>query len=86
MITVNRQAIVTALSSIAHGGENMGTVSLFRREKILLLDGSVDSLPIVSGNGIRGVLRDAGMAHMVDTLGFSGGLSLPAFDFLFSGG
>ena len=29
-------AELTALSSIAHGGEQLGTISLLRREKVLL--------------------------------------------------
>jgi hypothetical protein len=57
-------------------------------------DGSVEDVPIVSGNALRGILRDRGMLHMLRQLGYgvqeeSGevyGLSPAAFYFLFSGG
>jgi len=55
---------VTALSSISHIGENRGITSLLRREKIVAGDGTVEEVPIFSGNGIRGMLRDRGMLHM----------------------
>jgi CRISPR type IV-associated protein Csf2 len=58
------------------------------------LNGSVEEVPIISGNSIRGILRDRGMLHMLSALGYGvnrdtgevQGLSLPAFYFLFSGG
>jgi CRISPR type IV-associated protein Csf2 len=61
---------------------------------VVQLDGSVEEIPIISGNAIRGILRDRGMLHMLKTLGYGvnletgevAGLSLPAFYFLFSGG
>lgn len=89
------EAKVTALSSISHnGGQSYGINSKLRREKFVLTDGSVEEIPVISGNGIRGLLRDRGMLHMCRALGIgvdddSGkvdGLSLPAFYFLFSGG
>lgn len=88
------EGLVTALSSISHnGGEQNSTISQLRREKIVQPDGTVEDIPVISGNAIRGVLRDVGMAHMLRMLGYGiqeneGGkkLSLPAFYFLFSGG
>jgi hypothetical protein len=85
---------VTALSSISHIGENRGITSLLRREKIVAGDGTVEEVPIFSGNGIRGMLRDRGMLHMCRSIGYGEpdengvpcGLSLAAFYFLFSGG
>jgi len=93
--TIEFSGIVTALSSIFHGGgQSFGINSTLRREKFVQPDGSVEEVPVISGNGIRGLLRDLGMAHMCRALGYGetgkdgrpNGLSLPAFYFLFSGG
>jgi len=86
--------VVTALTSISHIGETMGINAKLRREKIVQPDGSVEEVPIISGNSLRGILRDRGMLHMLRVLGYGvneetgevRGLSLPAFYFLFSGG
>jgi CRISPR type IV-associated protein Csf2 len=88
---------VTALSSISHigpdgGGQN--NTSYLRREKVVQPDGTVEMVPVISGNGMRGLLRDRGMWHMCGALGYGVnpetgevlGLGLPAFHFLFSGG
>jgi len=48
---------ITALTSIAHGGESLGTVRYLRRERFLLPDGTVEEVPVISGNMIRGTLR-----------------------------
>jgi len=93
--TVEYSGIVTALSSIFHGGgANFGVNTKLRREKFIQVDGSVEEVPVISGNSIRGLLRDRGMLHMCRALGYGvssetgevTGLSLPAFYFLFSGG
>jgi CRISPR type IV-associated protein Csf2 len=85
---------MTALTSISHIGETHGITSLLRREKVVQPDGTSEEVPIISGNSIRGILRDRGMLHMLRTLGYGAneqtgavtGLSLAAFYFLFSGG
>jgi len=85
---------VLALTSISHIGETHGINSMLRREKIIQRDGSVEEVPVISGNAMRGILRDRGMLHMLKALGYGvneetgeiRGLSLPAFYFLFSGG
>lgn len=95
MRSLTFEGTVTALSSITHnGGESFGISSKFRREKIVQPDGSVEEVPLVSGNSLRGVLRDRGMYDMCGRLGYGVredtgevvGLSLAAFYFLFSGG
>jgi len=94
MRTLVFEGIVTALTSISHIGTSHGIHSKLRREKVVQLDGTVEEVPIISGNSIRGILRDRGMLHMLRTLGYGvddetgeiRGLSLPAFHFLFSGG
>lgn len=92
------QGVVTALTSISHIGETRGITSLLRREKVINSAGDgFEEVPIISGNSVRGRLRDLGMAHMCRALGYGvrenekgeievSGLSLPAFYFLFSGG
>jgi hypothetical protein len=87
------EGVMTALTSISHIGESYGINARLRREKIVQPDGAVEEVPIISGNAIRGILRDRGMVHMLRTLGYgieedgqSRGLSLEAFYFLLSGG
>lgn len=92
-VTYELSGAITALSSIIHsGGESLGNTTKLRREKFVQPDGSVEEVPVLSGNGIRGRLRDLGMAHFCRALGYGvrddggEGLTLPAFYFLFSGG
>lgn len=95
MSTYIMEGHVTALSSISHnGGERNGTITQLRREKFVQPNGRVVKVPVVSGNSIRGTLRDRGMFQMLQQLGYGvdidtgevKGLPLPAFYFLFSGG
>jgi len=95
MQTIIWEGTMTALSSISHnGGQSFGINSKLRREKFVQMDGSVEEIPVISGNGLRGLLRDRGMLHMCRALGYGvndetgevRGLSLAAFYFLFSGG
>lgn len=88
------EGVMTALTSVSHIGDSHGINAMLRREKIVQLDGSVEEVPVISGNAIRGILRDRGMLHMLRALGYGvneetgevSGLSLAAFYFLFSGG
>lgn len=94
MRTLIFEGTVTALTSVSHIGETRGINSMLRREKIAMPDATVEEIPIISGNSLRGLLRDRGMLHMCRALGYGvneatgevKGLSLPAFYFLFSGG
>lgn len=78
-------AEITALSSISHIGDSFGNSAKLRREKVVQPNGSVEQVPMISGNAIRGMLRDMGMKYMLELLG-EPPLSMPAFYFLFSGG
>jgi len=88
------EGTLTALTSISHIGDTHGINAKLRREKVVQTDGSVEEIPVISGNALRGILRDRGMFHMLKVLGYGiddqtgavQGLSLPAFYFLFSGG
>lgn len=53
------EGTATAVSSLSHGGETLGTVNYLRREAFLTPQGRRD-IPVVSGNAVRGVLRDTG--------------------------
>lgn len=94
MKTITFEGIVTAVTSIIHnGGEQNGISSMLRREKFVQPDGSVEKIPVISGNSIRGILRDVGMYDMLQRVGYGveddgtvTGLPLSAFYFLFSGG
>jgi CRISPR type IV-associated protein Csf2 len=93
MKTYRLDVSMTALSSISHsGGQSFGINQKLRREKFVQPDGSVEEIPVLSGNGLRGMLRDRAMLHMCRALGYGvneervQGLSLPAFHFLFGGG
>ena len=87
------QGTMTALTSVSHIGDTYGVNAKLRREKIVTPHG-IEEIPIISGNSLRGILRDRGMLHMLRTLGYGvnedtdevQGLSLSAFYFLFSGG
>jgi CRISPR type IV-associated protein Csf2 len=88
------EGTMTALTSISHIGDTYGVNAKLRREKVVQRDGSVEEIPVISGNSLRGILRDRGMLHMLRCLGYGineetgevNGLSLPAFYFLMSGG
>ena len=79
-------AELTALSSIAHGGEQLGTISLLRREKVLLPDGQLLLVPVISGNSLRGTLRRIGEELLRVELAYDGQLSLSAAHALRGGG
>lgn len=94
MQTLIFEGTMTALTSISHIGDSHGVNSKLRREKVIQPNGTVEEIPIISGNAMRGILRDRGMLHMLKQLGYGvndetgevKGLSLAAFYFLFSGG
>lgn len=74
----------TALSSISHGGETLGTITYLRREAFLTPTGRID-VPVISGNAVRGVLRDTG-AHLTwEALG-KPLLPVPVMHALWAGG
>src|SRR3990167_9316390 len=88
------EGVMTCLTSVSHIGDSHGVTAKLRREKFITPGGDVEEIPVISGNSLRGILRDRGMLHMLRTLGYGvneetgevHGLSLAAFYFLFSGG
>lgn len=85
-MTVHRwEGIARATSSIMHVGETLGTVSYLRRERLLMPDGTVEDVPVVSGNALRGVLRDHGADLTWRALG-QPALPAPVVHTLWAGG
>lgn len=56
--TVKWEGVAEALSSITHGEQSLGTGTYMRREKFLLPNGQIEEIPLVSGNALRGSMRD----------------------------
>lgn len=83
--TLRIEGVAMALSSISHGEGRIGTVSLLRREKIAQPGGTVADVPVVSGNALRGILRDYAARVFWRALG-EPPLPAPVFDLLWSGG
>ncbi len=77
---------MTARSPISHRGELIGTTAIGRRMKILQPDGSVELVPVISGNSFRGVLRRIGEELLRDVLGYEGQLPLAVAHTLRNGG
>lgn len=77
---------LTAKSSIAHGGETRGTITLLRREMVVTGPGQSLQIPIISGNSLRGRLRRIGEELLRDELGYEGSLSPAAAHALRGGG
>lgn len=82
------EGVVTALSSITHnGGEKNGNVTQLRREKFVQPNGKVIEIPLISGNSIRGKLRDiAAMELLTKENGEKIKVDADVFNLLFSGG
>lgn len=77
-----------ALSSISHnGGEKNGTIVQLRREKFVQPKGNVVEIPVISGNSIRGKLRDlAAIDILTKKDGIKVQVDADSFNLLFSGG
>lgn len=90
MRTLILEGIVRAKTQIAHnGGEINGNIAAFRRFKVVQPSGKVVEIPHVSGNSVRGKLRDVAAKQMLDLLGEEGNpqkVDLKVFQLIFSGG
>lgn len=83
--TYRIEGAATLLSSLIHGGDRAGTTSFLRREKIVQPSGEIMEVPVVSGNALRGILRDHAAFAFWSALGRPE-LPLPVFHLLWSGG
>ena len=88
MKTYILEGTCTALSSISHnGGEKNGTIVQLRREKFVQPKGNVVEVPVISGNSIRGKLRDlAAIDILTKKDGAKVQVDADNFNLLFSGG
>lgn len=86
MTTTIWTGTLTAISSIAHGGQTRGTITLLRRELIAQPDGQLIHVPIISGNTLRGRLRRLGEELLREVLGYEGQLHPAAAHALRGGG
>jgi len=88
MKTFVLEGVCTAISSISHnGGERNGTIVQLRREKFVQPKGNVVEIPVVSGNSIRGKIRDlAAIEILTKTDGIKVQVDADNFNLLFSGG
>lgn len=76
----------TALTSISHAGDTRGTLTLLRRERIILPDDTITEIPIISGNCLRGTLRRHAEELLREVLDYAGHLTLAAAHTLRAGG
>lgn len=76
-----------ALDAIHHGAGTEGNTQVLRRQETLLPDGTIDSVPYISGNSIRHMLRNAGTLFALEAMGVKPeSMSKAVVDLLFSGG
>ncbi len=88
METYVLEGVCTAQSSISHnGGERNGITTQLRREKFVLPNGKVVLIPVISGNSVRGTLRNiAAREALTDKAGEKTQVNADVFNLLFSGG
>lgn len=70
------QVQMSALSSISHGGETRGTITLLRRE-LIMREGQPVHVPVISGNAWRGRLRRVAEELFRDAIGYGEDDDLP---------
>ena len=76
-----------ALDAIHHGAGTEGNTVVLRKQEVLLPDGTIDTVPFISGNSLRHLLRDAGVRFALEAMQVpEGSLSKGVVDLLFSGG
>ena len=76
----------TAISSISHGSETRGLITMLRRETIISPDHTPTTIPLISGNAFRGRLRRVAEQELRDVLAYEGQLTIAAAAALRSGG
>lgn len=74
MRTVEWRGIITAQSSIAHGGKDSGVSHGFRRETLLLPSGKrLAGVPVLSGGVVRGDMRRLAARMVTQAIAGDGG-------------
>lgn len=79
------EGTAVATSSLMHGGEALGTITYLRREVFLSPEGHRSRIPVVSGNAVRGLLRDLAADQTWEALRRPA-LPLPVTHALWAGG
>lgn len=79
---------MTALAPISHNSdERAGNTAFFRTMAIAIPGGDTATVPVISGNSLRGQLRRFAVRRMLADLGApQGALPPPLYHFFFSGG
>lgn len=76
-----------ALDALHHGAGTQGNTVVLRRQEVLQANGEIDTVPFISGNSIRHMIRDAGVRYALEAMAVpEGTLSKAVVDLLFSGG
>lgn len=83
--------VINADTKLSHNGEERyGNVALFRRVRIIGSDGQAIDIPCISGNAIRGSMRDFCAIEFMKALERANGqdtkVSVDVFHLMFSGG
>ena len=79
--------IAVALDAIHHGAGTEGNTQVLRRQEVLQPDGTIETVPFISGNSIRHMLRNAGVLFALEAMGVEAeSLTKGMVDLLFSGG
>jgi CRISPR type IV-associated protein Csf2 len=88
MTTTIIKGVATAISPIVHCGNSRGgTFSEFNREKRVVEPGKPPVLlPVITGNAVRGMLRDCTAEFNLKAIGITKLPDLKSFYLLFSGG
>lgn len=76
-----------ALDAIHHGAGTEGNTQVLRRQEVPRADGTIDTVPFISGNSVRHMLREGGVMYALEAMGIEfESLSKGVVDLLFSGG
>jgi hypothetical protein len=77
----------TALEPIVHGAGTSGNTQALRTASVVLEDGTIGKVPMVSGNSWKHDMRDAAVRYAVDVMGVEDrSMDKATVDLLFSGG
>jgi CRISPR/Cas system CSM-associated protein Csm3 (group 7 of RAMP superfamily) len=79
------KGIITTLSPLHHGSDESAGIDRLYRRMDIYVDGKLERVPIISGNSIRGLMRDLLAYDLIQKLELEK-LSLNLYDLLFSGG
>lgn len=88
-MTLRLDILITLLEPLSHISRSDGNWAHFVKIPVMQDNGSMERVPVYSGNALRGQLRDAGASYMLDHLGVDSApamVGLDPFALLFFGG